>query len=371
MNQDYLIPLSIPNLDQKDFEEVKKCFDSSWISSKSPWVTQFEKLFAKKISQTRYAVAVNSGTSALFLTLKAFNIKEGDEVIIPSFTMIATVNAITWVGAKPVLVDCQSKNDWNMDIDQIEKKITSKTKAIIPVHIYGYVSNIDSLVKIAKKHRLAVIEDAAEAMGATYNKKNAGSFGDASCFSLYTNKIITTGNGGIVATNSKHTYELIKKLAFFDFNNKVHFKHNLVGYNMVLSGLQAALGCAQLKKFNKLLKKRQLNYNWYKKYLINNKSIRFIAPNKKNKPNYWFPAIIPKDMRAKNKIISTLNKKKIETRNFFMPVNIQPVYKHMFLHQSYPVAEYFFKYGILLPSYNELSEDQVKKISELINISCS
>ena len=364
------IPLSQPNLDNRDFLEIKKCFDSTWISSKSPWVKKFEEAFANKISQTKYAVAVNSGTSALFLSLKALNIKEGDEVIIPSFTMIATVNAITWVGAKPVLVDCQSKDDWNMNVNQMEKKINSKTKAIIPVHIYGYVSNIEEVVRIAKKHHLMVIEDAAEAMGAVYNKKNAGSFGDASCFSLYTNKIITTGNGGMVATNDKNIYELVKKLVFFDFNKKVHFKHNLVGYNLVLSGLQSALGYSQIKKFSRLLKKRQLIYSWYKNFLTNDRSIRFIVPNPKNNPNYWFPAIIVENYLIKNKIIQALNENKIETRNFFMPINIQPVYKTMFTNQSYPIAEYFYKYGILLPSYYELSKKEVRYISNIIITNC-
>ena len=196
----YKIPISRPNLTADDFIEIKKCFDSTWISSKSPWVDKFESEFAKKVSGTKYAVSVNSGTSALFLALKALGIGPGDEVIIPTLTMIATVNAVSLTGAKSVVVDSRSRDDWNIDPSQIEKKITPKTKAILPVHLYGYSCEMEEITRIAKKHHIFVVEDAAEAMGALYRGKQVGGLGDVSCFSLYANKIMTTGNGGMVAT---------------------------------------------------------------------------------------------------------------------------------------------------------------------------
>ena len=253
----YKIPISKPHLTSDDFNEIKKCFDSSWVSSKSPWVENFEIEFAKKVSKTKYAVAVNSGTSALFLSLKALGIGKGDEVIIPTFTMIATVNAVEWVGATPVLVDSISETNWNMDPKEVRKKITNKTKAIIPVHIYGYMCRMNEITKIAKENNLHVIEDAAEAMGSELDNKRAGSFGDVGCFSLYVNKTITAGNGGMISTNSKKIANKLKQLRFFDFNEGEHFKHNIVGYNLVMSGLQAALGLSQVRRFEKLLTKRR------------------------------------------------------------------------------------------------------------------
>jgi len=362
----FKIPISKPNLTEGDFLEIKKCFNTSWISSKSPWVAKFEKSFAKNISKTKYAVAVNSGTSAIFLALKALGIGAGDEVIIPALTMIATVNAVSWAGAKPVLIDSTSTLDWNINPDKIEEKITNKTKAIIPVHLYGYSCDMKKINIVAKKHKLFVIEDAAEAMGASFQNKRVGSLGDISCFSLYSNKIITTGNGGMVATNDEKIYDLLKKLEFFDFNEKNHFKHDLIGYNLVLSGLQASLGYSQVKRFDKLLAKRRLIFAWYRKNLVN-KNLKFIKPLSDDNPNYWFPALIAKDFNIKTRILTKLKNENIETREFFLPINMQPVYKEIFAGQDYPISEYFFKTGILLPSYYDLTLDNVKHICNLIS----
>lgn len=362
----FKIPLCQPSLSKSDFQEIKKVFDSSWISSKSPWVDKFEKAFAKRISNTKYAVAVNSGTSALFLALKSLGIGAGDEVIIPTLTMIATVNAIVLTGAKPVLVDSRSINDWNIDVSKIEEKITKKTKAIIPVHLYGYPCDMDEINKIAKKYHLYVVEDAAEAMGATYKGKTVGSLGDISCFSLYVNKIITTGNGGMVCTNDGNIYKLIKKLEFFDFNKITHFKHNLIGYNLVMSGLQAALGYSQIKRFDKFLAKRRLIFKLYIKN-IKNEKFRFIYPEKEVNPNYWFPAIIADSPSTKKEIIRIFKKNGIETRDFFLPIHLQPVYKNNFKNEQYPISEYFFKRGILLPSFYDLKEKEILYICDCVN----
>lgn len=361
------IPLSEPNIDSGDLQAVLKTLKLGWVSSKSASVEHFETLFAKYVSQTKYAVAVNSGTSALFLALRVLNIGPGDEVILPSFTMIATINAVLWVGATPVLVDSSSKEDWNINIREIEAKINSRTKAILPVHIYGYSCNMKAILALAKKHGLSVIEDAAEAMGSTYQKRALGSFGDLSCFSLYANKIITTGNGGIIATNNLHLYEMIKRLSFFDFNKLTHFKHRLVGYNLTLSGLQAALGVSQVKKFSKLLRKRLQIFQWYKRYLNLNQTLTFIAPLTETEPNYWFPAVIFKGRQVKANVVRLLTTKKIETRDFFLPLHQQPVFKRKFLNEQYPMAEYFSQHGLLLPSFFKLSCEQVKTVCDLIN----
>lgn len=362
----FKIPISKPNLTQQDFLEIKKCFDSSWISSKSVWVKKFEVAFAKQIAKTKFASSVNSGTSALFLALKALGIGSGDEVILPTLTMIATVNAVTLTGAKPVLAGSTSKDDWNISPYKILRKITSRTKAIIPVHLYGYPCDMEKINSIAKKYKLFVIEDAAESMGSLYKGKSIGSLGDISCFSLYTNKIITTGNGGVVCTNNEKINELVNRLKFFDHNEIVHFKHKIIAYNLVLSGLQAALGYSQIKRFNKRLKKRRQIYTRYKKSL-NQEHIRFIKTNKDTYPNYWFPAIITEKYDAKKKIIRSLLKNQIEPREFFLPVHLQPVYRTLFSGEKYPIAEYFFKRGLLLPSYYDLSSRHVSHVCQIIN----
>jgi len=364
----YQIPLSKPDLTSSDLDEITACFKSSWISSKSVWVDKFEKAFAKSISHTKYAVAVNSGTSALFLALKSLGIGPGDEVIIPAYTMIATINAITWIGATPILVDCTSKENWNINPEQIINKVTKKTKAIIPVHIYGFPCNMDAILNIAKKHKLYVVEDAAEAMGSIYNNQYVGSFGDLSCFSLYSNKIITTGNGGIITTNNNKLYLLLRKLRFFDYGIESHFTHRIIGYNLVLSGLQASLGYSQTKRFSELINKRRLINNWYHKYLKYS-HIRFLQPLPKTNPSYWFPAIILKSSLHIKKVQLSLEKNKIETRVFFRPIHKQPVYQKMFMGQMFPYAEYFWKHGLLLPSFYSLKEEDVKHIAAIINAS--
>lgn len=357
------IPLSKPYLTSDDLKELQECFNSTWISSKSPWIEKFEKAFAKKISQTKYAVSVNSGTSALFLALKSVGIGNGDEVIIPSLTMIATASAVISTGAKPILVDCQSKNDWNINVNQLYEKITNKTKAIMPVHLYGYPCDMTEVKKMAKEKKLFIIEDAAEAIGSRYNLKNAGGIGDLGCFSLYSNKIITTGNGGMIVTNNKKIADLAKKLRFFATDSKNHFSHTLLGYNLVLSGLQAAVGLSQVRRFEDQLKKRRIIFEWYYQMLKGNTSIRFITPLKRTNPNYWFPAVIFKNGKVMNRIKKSLQNDNIETREFFRPMHRQPVFKGMYESNSYPHADYFWKYGLLLPSYFDLTKEDIERIT--------
>lgn len=366
MKTDYRLPLSKPSITQREIKEITQAAASTWVSSQSPWVGKFEELFAKKVSHTKYAVSLNSGTSALFLALKALGIGLGHEVITPTFTMIATINAIVWTGAKPVLVDCASQDDWNMDTVNLEKYITSKTKAIMPVHIYGHMSNMTEINRIAKKHNLAVIEDAAEAMGSEYFGKRAGSLSTISCFSLYANKIITAGNGGMLCTDDKRIYGLVKKLAFFDFNEKTHFKHLLFGYNLVLSGIQSALGFAQAKRFGALLSYRRKIQKWYLKY-IKNQNVRVVSPAEGQNPNYWFPAVLFSTPKLKRKTVRAFEAKRIETRDFFVPAHHQPIYKGMFSPDAFPHADYFLNHGLLLPSFYGMSEKQVIEIASVVN----
>ena len=361
----YKIPFSKPHLTPGDIKMVSDCLKSTWISSKSPQVERFERMFAEKVSQTRYAIAVNSATSGLFLALKALGIKEGDEVILPTFTMIATMNAVLLAGAKPVLADCKDSSDWNISPDGVLKKISKKTKAVIPVHIYGFVCEMDKINDLAKRERIFVLEDAAEAMGSEYKGRRAGNFGDLACFSLYANKIITTGNGGMVTTNDRKLYEILTKIRFFGFGEERHFQHKIVGYNMALTGLQASLGISQLKRFRKYVAKRKLIHQWWKTYLKPTGLKVVEAPPNQN-PNYWFPAVLFPSSNLKNKIANLLEKNGVETRNFFMPLHRQPVFTKMFKKEKLPISESFFEKGLLLPSYYELSEKDVNWASGVV-----
>lgn len=361
----YKIPFSKPHITSGDIRLVSDCLKSTWISSKSPQVEKFERIFAKKVSQTRYAVAVNSATSGLFLALKSLGIGEGDEVILPTFTMVATINAVLLAGAKPVLVDCRGANDWNISPEEIAKKISKKTKVILPVHIYGFVCEMDKISDIVKRQRIFVVEDAAEAMGSEYKGRRAGSFGDLACFSLYANKIITTGNGGMVTTSDKKLAEILRKIRFFDFGEKWHFEHKIVGYNMTLTGLQAALGISQLTRFGKYLAKRKLIHKWWKTYLKPT-GLKVVEALPNQNPNYWFPAVLFPNSTLKNKVANLLEKNGVETRNFFMPLHRQPVFRKMFKREKLPNSESFFEKGLLLPSYYELSKKDVKWASEVV-----
>ena len=359
------IPFSKPHITSSDIRLVSECLKSTWISSKSPLVGKFERMFAEKVSRTRYAVAVNSATSGLFLALKSLGIGEGDEVILPTFTMIATINAVLLSGAKPVLADCKDTYDWNISPGEIAKKISKKTKAVIPVHIYGFVCEMDKINDIAKQERIFVVEDAAEAMGSEYKGGRAGSFGDLACFSLYANKIITTGNGGMVTTNDKKLYEILKKIRFFDFGEERHFQHKIVGYNMALTGLQAALGISQLARFGKYLAKRKLIHKWWKRYLKPT-GLKVVEASRGQNPNYWFPAVLFPSPALKNRVANLLEKNGVETRNFFMPLHRQPVFRKMFRQEKLPNSESFFEKGLLLPSYYELRQKEVNWASGLI-----
>lgn len=359
------IPFSKPHITASDIRLVSECLKSTWISSKSPRVGKFERMFAEKVSQTRYAVAVNSATSGLFLALKSLGVGAGDEVILPTFTMIATINAVLLAGAKPVLVDCKDTNDWNISPEEITKKISKKTRAIIPVHIYGFVCEMDKINDIARQERIFVVEDAAEAMGSEYKGGGAGSFGDLACFSLYANKIITTGNGGMVTTNDKKLYEILTKIRFFGFGEKWHFEHKRVGYNMALTGLQASLGISQLKRFKKYLAKKKLVHKWWKELLAPLGLEVAQAPKSQN-PNYWFPAVLFPSSTLKNKVVNLLEKNGVETRNFFLPLHMQPVFRKMFKKEKLPISESFFEKGLLLPSYYELTEKDVNWASGVV-----
>ena len=349
------IPVNVPKLSNQEKLNVQKCLSSGWISSEGSFVKKFEKNFSK-YNQRIYGVAVSSGTGALEIALKSLELKKGDEIIIPTFSIISTALCVIKLGLKPVLIDSDLKT-WNMVAEQAIKKISIKTKAIIITHIYGFPVHMSKILKIAKKKNIKIVEDAAEMIGQTYFKRRCGSFGDISTFSFYANKHITTGEGGMILTNSKKLYEKCKSLRNLCFgkgNNR--FNHDDIGWNYRMTNLQAAIGCGQLENISNIIKrKREIG----KRYIsILNKSDKiFIPPYRLNYATniFWvFGILLKKNANiSRDKIIEKLRKKNIQTRTFFFPMHKQRIFKKMKLFsrtKKFPNAEYLSKNGFYLPS---------------------
>jgi len=359
------IPVCEPTQWGNEKKYVKKCMDSNWISSKGEFIEKFEAAFARKVG-AKYGVGVLNGTVALHLALAALDIGPGDEVISPTFTMIATPNSIRYTGAKPVLVDSELKT-WNIDVSKIEEKITKRTKAIMPVHTYGHPCDMDAIMKIAMKHGLYVVEDAAEAHGAIYKGRKIGSIGNAACFSFYANKIITTGEGGMVTTNDKKLAEKMQLLKNHAFSHERHFWHQLLGFNYRMTNIQAAIGLAQTENFKKLANKRIENALLYNSLLKEIGEITLPPSTKGIKNVYWMYGILLKNWSkvTRDTLRYELASRGIETRTFFIPIHRQPVYKGWF-KGNYPNSECLCTNGLYLPSSTSLTEKQIRYVAGTI-----
>ena len=364
------IPVAAPLITGKELEYVKECINSGWISSQSNYVNEFESRFAN-FCQCEYGVTTNSGTTALHLALSTLNIGSSDEVIIPTFTMIATPNSVMYTGAKPVLVDSEV-NHWNIDVNKIEKQITKKTKAIMLVHTYGHPVDMDPILELAKDYNLYVIEDAAEAHGAEYKGKKIGSFGHISCFSFYANKIITTGEGGILVTQDKELAERAKWLRAHAFGKDgKHFHHEELGFGYRMSALQAAFGLGQLDSIENFVDGRRNNAKLYKD-LLNNLSLsnKLILQSEASwaKNVYWMFSILTTDSTpiSRNQLMDKLASDGIETRTFFYPIHTQPTYSNLTKTHNFPISEYLSKSGINLPSGNNLTVKDIEYVCDKI-----
>jgi perosamine synthetase len=369
-----MIPVCVPLLKGKEFEYLKDCIDTNWISSKGRYVEEFEKKFSHYCN-CKYGVTTTNGTSSIHLALRSIGIKEGDEVLVPAFTMIGSVFPIIYCGAKPVLVDSEDKT-WNIDVSQIEEKITERTKAIMPVHIYGHPCDMDPIQKIAKKHGLWVIEDAAEAHGAEYRGKKAGGIGDVGCFSFYANKIITCGEGGMLVTNNEEfaTHAMsLKNLSFKGGKSRVYL-HSEVGYNYRLTNLQAAVGLAQFEQIDEFVEMRRRNAKIYEELLNGVPGLKLPVEMDWAKNVYWMYSILvgPELGVSRDKLMEELAIRGVETRSFFVSMNQQPVFKNMglFKDEEYPVAESLSQKGLYLPSSSGLKRDEIKYVCESIADIC-
>lgn len=365
------IPVCEPLLGGNEVKYVTEAVQTGWISSSGKYVTQFEEAFAKYCG-VKYGVAVCNGTVAIHLALSALGIGKGDEVIIPSFTMIATAFAVCYTGAKPVFVDAD-KNTWNIDITKIEEKITPNTKAIIPVHIFGNPCDMDTICTIAKKHNLYIIEDAAEAHGAEFNGKKTGSFSDIASFSFFANKNLTTGEGGMVVTDNEEFYKKCKyfKNMCFPVDAPRVYSHNDIGFNYRMSNLHAAIGLAQTEKADDYRDMRIHNAELYKKYLSDCKGIIFQKDQQNGLNVHWMNTIVinPAEYgHTKDDLIAYLKENGIDTRLLFVSMSRQKSLKDFGCDCSgeYPVTDWLTENGFYLPSASSLTEEQIKHICEVI-----
>jgi len=360
-----IIPVCEPTLSGHETEYVLSCLKTNWISSAGQFIPAFEKTFSAKCG-AKYGISCTSGTTALHLALATLGLGRGDEVILPTFTMIATANAVAYTGAKPVLVDVEPRT-WNIDIDHVESKITSRTKAIMPVHMYGHPAEMDSLLSLAKKHHLFILEDAAHAHGAEYKGRRAGSLGHAACFSFYANKIITTGEGGMITTNDEAFAEKARTLRDHAFSKERHFWHKYQGFNYRMTNLQAAIGVAQTENFDVLVEARIKNAALYDRYL---QDIPGLTPPPRTpgiKNVFWMYAILVEDSFgiSRDELRKKLALRGIETRSFFIPIHLQPIYRRKF-KRGFPVSEELCRKGLYLPSSSSLTHKEIEKIASEI-----
>jgi len=357
----YKFPVYQPSLRGNEKKYVDDCLDSTWISSKGKYIKLFEESFSK-FTDIKYSVAVSNGTVALHLALLALGIGEEDEVIVPTFTYVASVNAIKYVNAKPVFVDSDPQS-WQINPSKIREKITKKTKAIMAVHIYGHPCDMKQIKKIAEEFKLCIIEDCAEAIGSYYEKKHAGSFSDIATFSFFGNKTITTGEGGMVCSNNKNLIDLVVRLKGQGLAQGKEYFHDIIGYNYRMTNICAAIGFAQLERINDIIKEKDRIIAEYEKAL---KNVPVVVHQEVGnvKHSYWMFTILAASEKEKNELRAYLVENGIETRPAFHPVHTMPMYIE---GNTYPVAEDLGKRGINLPSYPDLSNDDIRFITSKIS----
>jgi perosamine synthetase len=355
------IPVSRPLLTGNEKRYVNEALDSGWISSDGPFIEKFENEFAKRVNR-KYGVSVSNGTAALEISIKALGIGVGDEVILPSFTIVSCLLAILRSGATPVFLDSHI-DTWNMETENLENFITEKTKAIMPVHIYGLPVEMKDVIEISNKYKISVVEDAAEAHGQTYFGKPCGSFGTISTFSFYANKHVTTGEGGMIVTDDEDLANSCKKLRNLSFEPGRRFVHKDLGWNYRMTNLQAALGLAQLENLDQTITRKRIMGEMYQNLLSNQNSI--LNPVRKRpgyENHYWVYGVLMKsDSKLNaNSIMEKLHQKGIGTRPFFWPMHKQPLLQKL-SKVNYPNAEFMAENGFYLPSGVGTTDEEIEK----------
>jgi perosamine synthetase len=372
-----MIPVSEPLLGDREHEYVNRCLKSGWISSSGPMIEQFEQEWSHYCGR-KYGVSVCNGTAALQAAVAALHLTKGDEIIMPTFTIISCATAILYAGATPVLVDADPRT-WTMDVSQVAEKITPRTKAIMVVHIYGHPVDLDPLIALAKRHGLVIIEDAAEAHGAEYLSgrdrpapqwRRCGSFGAMSCFSFYANKLITTGEGGMVVTDDPKLAESLRSLRNLCFQPDRRFAHAEMGFNFRLTSLQAALGLAQFTRIDEIVARKRWIGQEYAKRLQGLSGLQLPVEEPWAKTVYWMFGLVLSEATGldASRLADKMKKQGIETRPFFLGMHEQAIFQRqgLFTGETYPVAERLARQGLYLPSGLALTEDQLGYVTETI-----
>lgn len=359
------IPVNEPLLNGNEKKYLCECIDSGWISSEGPFVKKFEQKMSATVGR-EYGIAVSNGTAALEVAVQALGIQAGDEIIMPAFTIISCAMAVTKLGAVPVLIDSDLYT-WNMNVEEIESKITNRTKAIMIVHLYGLPVEVAPVLNLAEKYNLKVIEDAAEMHGQTYRGKPCGSFGDISTFSFYPNKHVTTGEGGMIVTDDEELAERCRLLRNLCFRKDVRYVHDEISDNYRFTNLQAAVGLAQLERLDEFIKRKRTMGSYYTEKLQGIDGLLLPVEKTDYADNiYWvYGLVLDRDIQIDNKEVQKiLAEEGIGTRTFFWCIHEQPVYKRagLFQGEAYPNAEYLARKGFYIPSGLALTEEQMEQV---------
>jgi len=372
-----MIPVNEPRLGERELEYISECVRTGWVSSGGRFINEFEERWAAYCGR-RYGIAVSNGTAALQLAVACLGLEPGDEVILPTFTIVSCALAVIYNGGVPVVVDSEPRT-WCLDVHQAEKKITHRTRAIMPVHIYGHPVDMDPLLDLAERYGLAIIEDAAEAHGAEYLStrngsesgwRRCGSFGTLSCFSFYANKLITTGEGGMVLTDDLTLADKARSMRNLCFQSDRRFYHEALGYNFRLTNLQAALGLAQLERMDQIVTHKRWMGQEYTRRLRDITNLELPVEEQWARSVYWmYGAVLCEevDMDA-SELGRRLRDHGVETRPFFLGMHEQPAFhlRGLFLGERYPVAERLARRGLYLPSGSALTEDQLEHVCEAV-----
>ncbi len=354
-------PIVSPDLKGNELKYLTDAFLSTWISSKGEYIEKFEKEFSS-FCECKYGVATSNGTTALHLALTACGVGPGDEVIVPDLTFAATINVVFHAGATPVIVDVD-KDSWCINPAEIEKAITPKTKAVIPVHLYGQPCDMNRIMQIAKRNHLFVIEDCAEAHGAEYAGKKVGSFGDAGCFSFFGNKIITTGEGGMCVANSEKLDRRMRLLRDHGMSRERKYWHEAIGYNYRMTNLQAAIGVAQLERINEILSDRRSNENKYREELSHIPCLEFQRDNLPNRKKItWLVSALVKNGK-RDQYIKEFGKKGIDARSFFCSLSTMDIYKDFLFSNT--ESKKISQEGINFPTGTDHSHEIMDKIKSI------
>lgn len=361
------IPVNKPIISTEAKKNVLRALQSGWLSSAGPFVAEFEKNFAGYVGR-KEGIAVSSGTAALHTALLSLGIGKGDEVIVPAFTMAACFLAVIHTGAKPIFIDAELET-YNIDPKKIEEKITPRTKAIMAVHLYGHPAEMDLISEIGKKHNIPIIEDAAQAHGAELNNRKCGSLGLISCFSFYANKLIATGEGGMIVTDDPILASKARRFRDLHHSEKKRFVHDGLGFNYRMTNIQAGIGLGELKNIEKYLRKKEKMAALYERELRNVPGLKLPKKVGAVRHSYWMYAIVVDEKKFgmdRNKLRATLLQKGIDTRDFFYPPEDQPVLRSVVGNEIFPNAKYLGENGLYLPSGLAITPEEIKYVTETI-----